>query len=116
MQLNGCDCMMGGTAERRLSGMAGNPLEDSIANYVNTYVNDAVFGTKDKVIDNASPAVKSKQEFYANVIAKSGAKFVDSKEGKAVVDKALNKFTIYSFVPGLLLGAAAGYWLAKRMK
>ena len=110
MQLNGCDCMMGGTSERALGGMAG--LDDTIA----TYVNEAIFGSKTKQIDNNSPATKSKQEFYANVIAQSGQKFVDSKEGKAVIDKALNKFTIYSFLPGVLLGAAAGYWLAKRMR
>ena len=110
MQLNGCDCMMGGMADRRLSGMAG--LDDQIADVVN----NAIFGSSNKVIDNDSPAAKSKQEFYANVFAKTGQKFVTSKEGAAVVDKALSKFTIYSFVPGILIGAAAGYWLAKRMR
>ena len=91
--------------------MMHGPLEDKLAETINT----ALFGgTKDGVVDPDSPGAKAKADFYSNVIASSGRKFVASAEGKATVDQALNRLTIYGFVPGVLVGAMLGWWLASR--
>lgn len=82
--------------------MAG--LDDIIADKVA----EAVFGSAK--LDPNAPGTIARQEFYSSVLAKTGQKFVVSDEGKA----AIQKFTIYSFVPGLVIGAIAGYWLAGR--
>lgn len=86
-------------------------LEDAIADKIN----DAVFGSsKGGVIDPNSPAAKAKAEFYSNVFAKTGSKFVASKEGTEVVNKALGRITIYGLLPGVLIGLGIGYFLWKR--
>ena len=86
-------------------------LEDAIADKIN----DAVFGSgKGGVIDNNSPAVKSKAEFYSNVLSSTGRKFVTSKEGGEVVTKALGRITIYGILPGVLIGLGIGYFLWRK--
>ena len=91
--------------------MMHGALEDAIADKIN----DAVFGSsKGGVIDPNSPASKAKAEFYSNVFAKTGSKFVASKEGGEVVNKALTKLSIYGILPGVLIGLGIGYFLWKR--
>lgn len=92
--------------------MMHGPLEDKLAETINS----AIFGSDKGVVDPSSPGAKAKAEFYANVIAASGRKFVTSEEGKATIDKALSRLTIYGLLPGVLLGAALGWWLATRRK
>jgi hypothetical protein len=81
-------------------------LEDQIA----AKINEAVFGSA--AIDPAAPGAIARKEFYSDVLAKTGEKFVESPQGQATI----KKFTVYAFVPGLILGAIAGYWLASRSR
>lgn len=82
--------------------MAG--LDDIIADKVA----EAVFGSAK--LDPNAPGTIARQEFYSAVLAKAGQKFVDSEQGQATI----KKFTVFAFVPGLVLGALAGYLLAGR--
>lgn len=91
------------------------PLEDAIADKLN----EAIFGSsKGGVLDPQSPAALAKAEFYSNVLAKTGSKFVTSKEGAATVDKAIDKAStsliIYGLVPGVLVGLGIGWFLFRR--
>ena len=92
--------------------MHGNAIENAIAEQVNR----AIFGSETDVIDPNSPEAKSRADFYSNVVAQSGEKFVASPEGKAAIDGALKKVTVSVALPALLIGLAVGWYLGSRRK
>lgn len=64
--------------------------------------------------DPNSADSQQRAEFYSNVMAKTAEKYMATEQGQAVLDQALTRTTWYAFMPGVLLGLAAGWLIFTR--
>ena len=84
------------------------PAEDALANTLaNTFAKAVTASVTGKP---GSPEEQQRIDFYSQVLAKTGSKFVASPEGKDTVNKAL----FFVAVPSLVLGLVAGYYLFRK--
>lgn len=90
------------------TGYMGGIADSQVGTLLADAMNSALQGSGDP----NSQAYKDRAQFYSDVLAQSGDKFLALPNGQAMV----SKLEVGVALPALLFGLAAGWWLASRRR